>query len=136
MPSSSFHTQVKLKGFHFEDSGFTMNLDANVTANHVGAAMALDTSGPNKAKLAGNNDPIIGQLVSFENRVTEGKLVGTVEMRFASEFTVANGQTVAVGDVAVGAGNGQIKAITLANAVAFPNRVYEVTGNTAVVVKI
>ena len=109
------HTNVTLKGFHFEDFHLTMNLSGLTnqfdSTKMIGKAIALDPTKPNTAKLAGDGDKIIGRLSSFENRQNEGTVVGAVEFRFSNTLTVADSAvaTIAVGDTVVGAGNGEVK---------------------------
>ncbi len=131
---ANFHTKVSLRGFHFEDSHLTFTLAAGITANDVTKAVALDTSAPNKVKLAGADDVIIGRLEVVEDRKVEGQLVGTIALRFANELPIKAGETVAVGDTVVGAGGGEVKKATAANHNA--NYVAEVIGSKAIVVKI
>ena len=134
MPSTPFHTNVSLSGFHFEDSMFTMNLASGITAADIGKAVSVDASGPNKAKLAGDGDFIIGRLEVVENRVQEGQLVGTVARRFSNPLPIKSGSGVAVGQSVVGAGAGEVKpAGTTDHA---RNIVFEVRGAFAIVQKI
>lgn len=129
-----FHTNVSLRGFHFEDSILTVNLASGIGTADIGKAVTIDTSGPNKFKLAGDGDPVMGRLESVEDRTTEGSLVGAVAFRFANSFKIASGETVQVGDTVVGAGDGEVKAATTKNYA--DNFVAEVGTGYAVVVKI
>jgi len=128
------HTNVTLRGFHSEDSSLTFNLATGIVDADVGKAMSVDASGPNKAKLAGDGDTIIGRLASVEARSVEGTLVGAVELQFANILPIKAGEVVAVGDTVVGAGNGQVKKAAAANHSI--NFVAEIIGTNAVVVKI
>lgn len=133
MATSPFHNTVGLRGYHFEDFKFTFLAANGITANSIGLAVALDTTA-NTVKLAANNDQIFGVIDTFEDRTqSEGIKVVTVATRFNAELPIAANQTVVVGDVVVGAGNGEIKA--LANAAHFPNRVVEVASGKAVVLQ-
>lgn len=140
------HTNVTLRGFHWETSSLTFNLAAGIVAADVGKAVALDASGDNKVKLAGDGDTIIGRLATVENRTVEGTLVGAVELQFANILPIkaglVDGEVVAVGSTVVGAGNGEVKALATGAAptVAAPNHsinfVAEIIGTNAVVVKV
>lgn len=129
-----FHNTVRLDGFHWEDSSLTWNLAAGIVHADIGKAVSVDTTGPNKVKLAGVGDHIIGRLSSVEDRQIEGIRVGAVELQFANKMTIASGQTVVVGDTAVGSGNGEIRAAATPNHSV--NVVTEVVGNQATVVKV
>lgn len=110
-----FHTAVTMKGFHQEAFHLTMNLSGTVTAADIGKAVSVDDATANTAKLAGDGDVIIGRLASYENRTNEGIVVGAVEFRFANTLPIAESETVAVGDTAVGGGAGAVKAAAAAN---------------------
>lgn len=114
---AGFHTQVSLHGFPFEDSQLTVKLAAGITAADVGKALTQDTSADNQMKLAGDGDPIDGQLLTVENRSIEGQLVGTCSFRFAAKLPVKSGlagaAVVARGSRLIGAGAGEVKAIDL-----------------------
>lgn len=138
MTTLPFHNIVTLKGLHFNDCEVTMNLPTTVTKADEGKALTLDTSGANKAKLAGDGDYIIGRLEVVEVR-SSSQVVGTVALDFANTLPVKSGETIAVGDTVVGAGNGEVKAKTSGTpAVSAPdynaNYVVEVIGSTHVVV--
>lgn len=136
MPYS--HTQITLRGYHFEDASFGFNLNAAITEDDIGKAVTIDTAAANTVKLAGDDDEIIGRLATFENRSVEGTKVGAVELRFANTLPVATGATIAVGDTAVGAGDGEVRRLE-DTGVSAPdyskNFVAEIVGNFAVVVK-
>lgn len=138
--TSPFHNKVSLRGYYFEDSIFTFNLKTGITQADIGKAVSLDTSAANTVKLAGDGDVIIGRLETVENRTVEGTLVGAVALRFAELLPIKSGETVAVGDTVVGAGNGEVKALKSGEpAASAPNYamnfVAEVIGTNAVVVK-
>ena len=101
---------VTLNGYAFEDSMLTFHLASGITAADVGKAVALDTTAPNKVKLAGDDDYIIGRLETVELRTQEGQNVGTVALRFAQRLPIKSGETIAVGDSLIGAGAGEVKA--------------------------
>lgn len=127
------HNKVSLRGFHFEDSIVTMILAAGIVAADVGKAISFGAAA-NTGKLAADDDVIIGQLVSVEDRKVEGQLIGAVALRFSNLMPVKAGDTIAFGDTAVGAGNGEVKKAAAKNHNA--NFVAEVANGFAVVVKI
>lgn len=128
------HQNVTLRGFHFEDASLTGNLAAGITDADIGKAVSVDATGPNKFKLSGDGDYIIGRLASVENRSVEGSLVGAIEFQFANLLPIKTGQVVAVGDTVVGAGAGEVKSAGAADH--SKNFVAEIIGTNAVVVKI
>jgi hypothetical protein len=107
---------VTLLGFPQETWHFTFNLAAGMTKADEGKPVAFDPSGANKVKLCADNDPIEGVLISVENRVQEGILVGTVALK--GTFLLNTSGTVNVGDQVQGNGTGGAKAMaaTLENA--------------------
>lgn len=140
------HQNVTLRGFHWEDSSLTFNLATGITAADIGKAVSIDAGAANKVKLAGDGDIIIGRLASVESRSVEGTLIGAVELQFANTLPIksglADGEVVVVGSTVVGAGSGQVKALTTGSGptVAAPNHsinfVVEIIGTNAVVVKV
>jgi len=128
------HQNVTLRGFHWEVSSLTFNLATGIKQEHIGHAVAVDASGPNKVKLAGDGDTIIGRLSTVEDRSVEGSLIGAVELQFANTLPIKAGENVAIGDTVVGAGNGEVKSAATADH--SKNFVAETIGNRAVVVKV
>ena len=127
----SFHTKVSLRGFHFEDAHLTVTLAAGITAADIGKAVTIDTTAPNKFKLAGADDKVFGRLEVVEDRKTDGQLVGTVAFRFSN--TVPRSGAATVGQTAVGAGAGAVKGAAFDGT----NFIAEILdANTVVVVKI
>lgn len=144
---AGFHTQTRLSGYPFADYQLPVNLEASITTDHIGLAVTQDTSGPNKVKLAGDGDPIVGRLFSVENRTVEGTLIGTIEFHFAAKLPIkaglAGAAVVGVGSRLVGAGAGQVKAIdpafatdALAATYAAAPICWEVVGTDAVATKL
>lgn len=134
---SSFHTQVALDGFSFPDNQFTVKLHAGIATTDIGKAVSQDTAGANTVKLAADGDAIVGRLMTVEDRTVEGQLIGTVEFKFQGTLPIKSGLTstavVAVGSRVVGAGAGEIKATTTADAnFASAPRVWAVNGLVAV----
>ena len=81
-----------------------------ITAADKGKAVAIDATAAKTVKLAGADDIIIGHLSTVEDRVTEGVLIGTVDLKGGFSFPIATGETVEVGDTVIGAGSGEVKA--------------------------
>lgn len=100
---------VSLNNFHFEDWQLTFLLASGITKADEGKAVALD-SVANTVKLAGADDEIFGRLEVVEDRVQEGKLVGTIALKFGAKLPIATAETVNVGDFLIGAGSGEVKA--------------------------
>jgi hypothetical protein len=117
---SAFHTQVRLFGYDFQDSQFTVNLAAGITSANVGAAMTQDTTAANQFKLAGAGDPIHAILNVVEVRTVEGTLVGQVSFQFADKLTIDTGlsgqHVVAVGSRLEGSTAGTVRAIDMTTA--------------------
>lgn len=129
------HQNVTLRGFHWEVSSLTFNLNAEITKDTpIGSALTVDTSAPNTMKLAADGDVIVGRLASFEDRAIEGSKMGAVELQWSNTMPIADGQTVTVGSTVVGAGGGAVKAAVSPDYT--QNFVAEVIGNAAVVVKV
>lgn len=145
---AGFHTQVRMSGFPFEDSQFTVKLATGITAADVGKALTQDTSADNQMKLAGDGDEIHAVLLQAENRLNEAQLVGTATFRFARKLPIKAGLSgaavVARGKRLIGAGAGEVKAIDLSGtpaaaliaAYATAPFVWEVVGTDAVATKI
>jgi hypothetical protein len=103
---------VTLRGLRSEDFSYTMALAAasSFTAADVGIPVALDTTADNTVKVAGDGDTIFGFLGSYENRVQEGVIVGTIYRKgvFSALYT---GTIPARGAGVVGsATRGKVKA--------------------------
>lgn len=93
---------VTLLGTSGTDNDYTFLISGSVTSADVGKAVTQDTSAANTVKLAGDQDPIIGQLRVVEVRSNEGITVATVTMEGFVRLPVVSGQTVNVGDFVVG----------------------------------
>ena len=72
---------VTLVGIPQQDFRFTFRLTAGMVAADIGKPVALSTAANNTAKLAGDGAVVIGRLLTYRNVVTEGILIGTVEMK-------------------------------------------------------
>lgn len=104
---------VSLRGMTHEKFHYPFNLAAGITKADEGKAVALDTSAANTVKLAADDERIIGQLVTVEDRTIEGILVGTVALKGGFGFTEVASPSfaLAVGDTVVGSGTaGLVKA--------------------------
>lgn len=100
---------VTLLGVDFPEWGITTYLNTATTKDHLGVAMAVDTSAPNTMKPAADGDLLRGILYTFEDRKQEGVKVGTIRMKGGFKLPIATGQTVTVGQSVVGAGDGKVK---------------------------
>jgi hypothetical protein len=109
-----FHTQVRMAKFDYKDFQHTVNMNGIVVAD-IGKAVTWDNSEDNAVKLAGDGDPICGVIYTVEDRVNEGQLIGTIEMKFAAYLPIKAGLTgakaVARGKKLCGAGGGEVRAI-------------------------
>lgn len=107
---------ISLRGMTHDEFHYPFYLASGITKADEGKAVTLDTTGPNKVKLAGDDDPIIGVLVVVENRAIEGILVGTVALRGGFRMKkAASAPAISVGDTVVGAGGGEVKAAASAD---------------------
>lgn len=103
---------VSLRGFYSDYWSLTWNLAAGILSTDIGKPMTQDTTAANTAKLATDNDSIIGVLISRENRVQEGVLVGSICHQFGASLTYT-GTIPAIGSQVVGASvAGTVKAAT------------------------
>jgi hypothetical protein len=101
-----FHNVVSLSGWIGNDTIHTVNLGLAADGSAIikadeGRAMTIDTSGPNKFKLAGEGDAVIGILVTFEDRISGP--VGAVGFEYIMPFKLKAADLAAVGDTVVGA---------------------------------
>lgn len=124
---------VSISGIIPTNAVYTFNLADTVTANDVGKALTIDTSGSTKLKLAGEDSVITGRLETFENRTSEGLRVGAVSVAGGLKLPKLEATVVTVGQsVAGGATAGTVKAITTPG-VNPPNIVTEVGTDYVVV---
>lgn len=121
---------VTLKGT-IPDNDLTFILASGIKEEHVGLAVAQDTSAANTVKLAGDGDAIVGRLESFEDRTaTEGVVVGAVKLVGGLELK-KSAAAMNVGDPVVGAGDGLVKTGAAANGIV----VWEVRTDSVIVIK-
>lgn len=102
--SVPFHTTVHMHGIKNEmfNRSMAFAIPAGLTKKDVeGRALAVDPTGPCRAKLAADGDTIIARLDIYEDR----GLV-TAQFRWSDLMPIAAGDLVAVGDTVVGAGSG------------------------------
>ena len=100
---------VTLVGIPQKDFRFTFRLTAGMVAADIGKPVALSTAANNTVKLAGDDDVVIGRLLTYRNLTTEGIIVGTVELKGGFRFNTAG--AVAVGNQVVGSATaGAVKA--------------------------
>lgn len=105
---------VTLRGFYDRTWNLTWVLAAGITRADIGKAMAQDPSAPNQAKLAGDNEDIIGFLESYENRVQENIVVGAICHKFSESLPYV-GTVPAIGDQVCGSATpGSVKTATAA----------------------
>jgi hypothetical protein len=99
---------VTLEGFYDTDAVFTWNISGTISnPADIGKAMSQDTSAANTAHLAGDGEPLIGRLMSYESRTVEGITVGSIAEE--GNFRFAYTGTLAIGNSVVGAGSGTVK---------------------------
>lgn len=79
--SGSMTSGVSLSNMFDDDWTMPFNLAAATVVGNVGAAMSLDTSAGATAKLAVDDEEILGRLETFEDRVSEGTKIGTITMK-------------------------------------------------------
>lgn len=105
---------VSLRGLYNQDKAFTWNITGTINrATDLGKAMTQDITAASSAKLAGDNDPILGTLATYEDRVQEGIKVGTIY--HDGGFSVPYVGALAIGDQVCGSATpGAVKKITVA----------------------
>ena len=132
--------RVSLRAIYFEQFQLAFNLASGITKADEGKAVTLDSSAANTVKLAGDGDVVFGRLEVVEDREQEGSLVGTIAVKFSDRLPVKTGETIAIGDTVVGAGDGEVKARVDAEDEKAPdphaNQVVEVDSGFVTVLKI
>lgn len=127
-----FQRSVSLDAIPQEEWHRTVRLAAGITAAHIGRGLTLTAA--NTYSLAADGGAIHARLWAVEERVNEGSLLGTVQLKFIDALPIKTGETIAVGDTVVGAGSGEVKAAGSANHAL--NYVVEVRSGFAVVYKL
>lgn len=114
---------VTLRGLYSEDFAYTWNLsntggvnpNASITADGATAAMVQDTTADNTARPSTDGTEIIGALRTYENRVQEGIVVGTIYHKGNFVF-MYTGTAPTRGQAVVGSATpGKVKAATAQN---------------------
>lgn len=103
---------VTLIGQTQPDFNYTFAISDNITDGDavLGLAVCQDTTAKNTVKLATDGSEILGQIIMFEDRTSQGDgKVVTVATRGGMKFKVKSGESIAVGDVVVGAGSGEVR---------------------------
>ena len=104
---------VSFKSIIDNSQTYTILLASGITEADEGKALSLDTSAANTAKLAADDDEIIGYLGRVENRIVESELVGQLvagnSFALPIKSSLTGGDVVALGSYALGAGSGEIK---------------------------
>jgi hypothetical protein len=83
--------------FTFIDALFTYFVSGCTIAD-VGSAMTQDTTTASTMRKAGAQEPILGRLETFEDRVVLGVKVGTVSREFKCKLPAAVGHTIVLGN--------------------------------------
>ena len=123
------------------DFNFTFAISDNITDGDavLGLAVCQDTSAANTVKLATDGSEILGQIIMYEDRTSQGDgKVVTVATRGGMKFKVKSGESIAVGDVIVGAGDGEVREKVASGSgadTAVGDVVWEVPTGFAVVLK-
>lgn len=105
---------VSLRGLMDDGFSYTWNVTGGAVAANVGKAVSQDLTAPNSVKLALLDEPLIGSLVSLENRVQEGIVVGSVARKGVFVWNYA-GPTPTLGQSVVGSAiPGSVKAAAAA----------------------
>ena len=125
-----FHNSVSNWDMIDQDHIVTFTLPNTVVDADVGRPIALDTAGPNRAKIAGNDEIIIGRLETVEKR-SASQTVGGVSLSGIMRLPLGAAQVVNIGQSVIGHASG-VKAATTPNLA--DNYVIEVIGTTHVVV--
>ena len=125
---------VTLHGLYNQDLSFTWNISGAFDKKaDMGKVMAQDKTAANTAKLAGDNDAIIGVIGSYENRLQEGIITGAIY--HSGGFQVPFVGTVAIGDQVTGSATpGAVKKATAAvvGKLALVTEVNTTTGNCTI----
>jgi hypothetical protein len=133
-----FHNVVRNYDIIPSHAYIAFNLPTTLTTADIGKAVTLDATAPNKVKLAGAQDPILGRLETVEVR-SASQVVGSVSVSGIMKLPIGAGATIVVGDTAVGSGaatGGVTQRLVTATPTPDPtdNLVIEVIGTTHVVV--
>jgi hypothetical protein len=122
---------VTLKGQTFPESNLAYNISDAISDTDavIGKAVCQDTTAANTVKLATDGSEIIGNILVCEDAKSQGEgVVVTVQSKWAIEVPFTG--SVAVGDMVVGAGDGNVRKATGDEKGV---RVWEVLANTVIV---
>lgn len=104
---------VSLLGTNSSDNSFTYLCDSSMTVDDAGKPAAL--SAANTVHVAADGEAIDGYIEQVEDRELEGIKVATVTKIGFFKFKKKSGDSVAVKDSILGAGNGEVKKASLAS---------------------
>lgn len=115
----AFASGISHRGLTIESKIFPYFLAAGIVEADVGKAVSIDPTAAYTVKLAADGDVIHGVLASWENRVVEGYLAGSVALDGGSGFKrTAGGTAITPGDLLCGGGAGEVRKVVLADATA------------------
>ncbi|WCD44149.1 hypothetical protein Lumi_010 [Xylophilus phage Lumi] len=117
---------VTLDGIYDTKYDHTFLLAAGITVADRGKAVAQDPSAPLQCKLAGDGDVVIGRLMSVEDRISEGVLVGAVNRKGYARFKYTGAAPVVGNSYRGSATAGSIKAGAAQVAAPAEGRVWDV----------
>lgn len=118
-------SQVVSRAFTLDDFAFTYLLSGPVTIVNVGAAVTQDPATASTFRLTNDNDVVMGQLFSFEDRVVLGIKVGGILRKFKDRLPAAIGHNITIGSAVSGSAVlGEVKLATVQTEPK-PNRVVE-----------
>lgn len=129
---------VTLIGQTQPDFNYTFAISDTITDGDavLGLAVCQDTTANNTVKLATDGSEILGQIIMYEDRTSQGDgKVVTVATRGGMKFKVKSGESITVGDAVVGAGNGEVRKKAGASDTATGNVVWEVPTGYCVILK-
>lgn len=129
---------VTLIGQTQPDFNYTFAISDTITDGDavLGLAVCQDTTAKNTVKLATDGSEILGQIIMYEDRTSQGDgKVVTVATRGGMKFKVKSGESITVGDAVVGAGNGEVRKKVGASDTATGHVVWEVPTGYCVILK-
>lgn len=129
---------VTLIGQTQPDFNYTFAISDTITDGDavLGLAVCQDTTAKNTVKLATDGSEILGQIIMYEDRTSQGDgKVVTVATRGGMKFKVKSGESITVGDAVVGAGNGEVRKKVGASDTATGDVVWEVPTGYCVILK-
>lgn len=101
--------RVTTTGIIVQESRLTWNGTPDITVNHTGHAATIDTTQDNTVKLAGDGDPILGQIEVVEIETT-GEVIVNVAIAGGYRLACEPNAQFTAGDTVVGAGDGLVKS--------------------------